>query len=68
MAWTDKQGRLVCGCGGYWFPHRKGSLRCWFHPNAEYFAMIDQGMDHLDAMIEIIWHSDKKPEKGPCPF
>lgn len=24
----DKRGRLVCTCGGYWFPHRKGGGAC----------------------------------------
>lgn len=25
----------VCGCSGYWFPHRRGSKFCFHHPNAE---------------------------------
>jgi hypothetical protein len=24
----DKRGRIVCNCGGYWFPHRKGGGAC----------------------------------------
>ncbi|WP_304991950.1 hypothetical protein [Burkholderia plantarii] len=20
---------MTCGCSGYWFPHRRGSLYCW---------------------------------------
>lgn len=28
MARRDKRGRLVCECGGYWFPHRKGGGAC----------------------------------------
>lgn len=24
----QSSGHVVCGCGGYWFPHRKGSPCC----------------------------------------
>ena len=25
----------TCNCGGYWFPHRKGSKYCEWHPEWE---------------------------------
>lgn len=31
----EMDSKLTCNCGGYWFPHRKGSKFCHYHPNAE---------------------------------
>jgi hypothetical protein len=25
--------RTRCDCEGYWFPHRRGSLFCWYRPD-----------------------------------
>lgn len=36
--WVDKRGRLVCWCGGYWFPHRKKSGACEHGSRADYYA------------------------------
>ena len=27
---SPRRGGLGCTCGGYWFTHRRGSLRCWY--------------------------------------
>lgn len=68
MAWTDKKDRLVCGCNGYWFPHRKGSRHCEHHPMAIYWSVIRQGGDHLDAVVEQMWEGKSEIVEGLCPF
>lgn len=27
------RGGMGCNCTGYWFPHRRGSLYCWYRPD-----------------------------------
>lgn len=36
----DKRGRLVCDCGGYHFPHRKGGGACEHSPRVEYYLAL----------------------------
>lgn len=40
--WVDKRGRLVCWCGGYWFPHRKAGGACDHSPRADYYHAMRQ--------------------------
>lgn len=41
---TDKRGRLVCGCLGYWFPHRKGGGACDHSSRADYYHAVRAGL------------------------
>ena len=51
-AWVDKRGKLVCGCGGYHFPHRKTGGACMHGPPArvDYYHALRQGMPENDCM------------------
>jgi len=51
MARRDKRGRLVCGCGGYWFPHRQGGGACHSSPRSDYYLALRAGVPHEEAMM-----------------
>lgn len=40
-----------CGCGGYWFPHRKGGGACDFSPRADYYRAIRDGATVPEAQL-----------------
>lgn len=50
--WVDKRGKLVCGCGGYHFPHRKTGGACEFGPPArvDFYWALRHGVDLAEAM------------------
>ncbi len=60
---TDKYGRPVCGCGGYHFPHRKGSGACHSSPRAEYYAAVRANDPEALALL---W-ADKIPPVSADP-
>lgn len=47
--------RLVCLCGGYWFPHRRGGGACdKANPGKrDYYRMLRQGVPETAAMAEL---------------
>lgn len=52
--WTDKRGRLVCGCGGYLFPHRKHGGACEHSPRADYYQALRAGVPE-DEALQLLW-------------
>ena len=66
----DKRGRLVCTCGGYIFPHRKGGGACEHSYTSVYHRARRDGLDHLDALAEWAWDTPPKPASSaqPVPF
>jgi hypothetical protein len=46
--WTATRDK--CGCGGYAFPHRKGSGACEHSPRHEYYLALRQGATKAEAM------------------
>lgn len=67
--WRRNQ-RLKCGCMGYHFPHRKGGGACEHSRTHIYWKCRQQGMDHMEAMIEQIWENPAATAVvgGECPF
>lgn len=49
--WKDKRGRLVCGCMGYHFPHRKGGGACDHSPRVEYYIALRAGEPEALALL-----------------
>lgn len=71
MPQRDKWGRLVCTCGGYWFPHRKGGGACEHSPTRDIHMALRAKSPELllDALISFAWdHPHKLQREGPCPF
>lgn len=65
------QRPVPCWCGGYWFPHRKGSGACE-HNGVQGVRMLleRQGLDKeqvLEAMIDYALNNPGKPG-DKCPF
>lgn len=49
--WMHRRGRQQkCECGGYHFPHRKGSKFCYEHPHAE-FIHTERNNEHSRAHV-----------------
>lgn len=46
--WLRHQ-RQKCGCGGYWFPHRKGGGACDYSSRADYYRALRAGMSLNEA-------------------
>lgn len=51
QAYWKRHRNQKCGCGGYHFPHRKGSGACEHSPGADYYAAIRAGMTVAEAML-----------------
>ncbi len=47
--WLRHQ-RQKCGCGGYWFPHRKGGGACEHSPTRDYHQALRAGLPQNEAM------------------
>lgn len=66
----DKRGRLVCWCGGYWFPHRHGGGAC-DHSKTRDIHMALRHKDHdrlMEALMAHAFDHPGTPFLGPCPF
>ena len=52
QGWFDKRGREVCGCTGYWFPHRKTGGACEHGPpmRVDYYRAMRQDVPAEEAM------------------
>jgi hypothetical protein len=51
--WKNKQWAATitkCECGGYHFPHRKGSGACDYSARADYYQAKRQGLSEAEAM------------------
>jgi len=46
----DKRGRPVCDCGGYKFPHRKGSGACYFSLYCDQHHALRAGASPEEAL------------------
>lgn len=58
-----------CGCGGYWFPHRKGSGTCDYAKDPRRLILLAEryGEDPLQILAD--WCYDNKGEISlECPF
>lgn len=66
----DKRGRLMCYCGGYHFPHRKGGGACEHSKTRDIHLAIRRGEPEqlLEALIAFSFDHPGKPHVGPCPF
>lgn len=47
---SDKRGRLVCWCSGYWFPHRRTGGACVHSSRADYYAARRAGCSDAECM------------------
>lgn len=59
-----------CTCGGYHFPHRKGSPYCYSNPKAELrhaLRRCESDEDVLDVLVDMAWETGV-PSFEPCPF
>lgn len=47
--------RLVCQCGNYWFPHRRGGGACEKADpgKRDYYLMLRAGVPEAEAMAEL---------------
>lgn len=54
MVRRDKRGRLVCGCMGYWFPHRKGGGACEHSPRVDYYLALRADVPEGEA-LQLLW-------------
>lgn len=67
---TDKRGRQMCWCSGYWFQHRKGGGACE-HSKTRDIHLAARAKDPsalLDALAEHAFDNPGKSDDGPCPF
>lgn len=50
--WFDKRGQIVCGCGGYHFPHRKTGGACEYGPpsRVDFYRAVRQDVPPSEAM------------------
>lgn len=66
----DKHGRIMCYCGGYWFPHRKGGGACEHSKTRDiHLAIRYKDPDALlEATIANALEHPGEPTDGPCPF
>ena len=65
----DKRGRLVCQCGGYWFPHRKGGGACEHSKTCDIHRAKRQ--DDPTVLLDAILDYEIKNAVAsfdPCPF
>lgn len=51
MAYWTRHRVQKCMCGGYWFPHRRGSGACDFSPYRDYHLALRQGVPLAEAML-----------------
>lgn len=66
---SKKENRdLKCDCGGYHFPHRKGSGLCHTNPDRDIVDARKRG--DLQALADIFMERPGKLSKpgDPCPF
>lgn len=52
--WADKRGRMVCGCMGYHFPHRKGGGACDHSPRVDYYRALRADVPE-DEALQLLW-------------
>jgi len=62
-------GHKPCTCGGYDWPHRKGSPYCVENPMSEVLEAKRRG-EPSEVLLDIAAHCawEKPGRKGPCPF
>lgn len=62
-------GHKPCNCGGYHYPHRKGSPLCAANPMSEVLEAKRRG-EPVEVLLDIAAHCawEKPGTKGPCPF
>jgi len=50
----ERMNRRGCTCGGYHFPHRRGSGACIHSARSEYYLALRQGVPQSDAEA-LLW-------------
>jgi len=67
---TDKRGRQVCWCSGYWFPHRKGGGACEHSKTRDIHLALRHGDQEglAEARVAHALDHPSKPTTEPCPF
>lgn len=58
LAHAEKHNHRVCGCGGYHYPHRRGSRFCVHNTYVDYHVAKRDGATGeglWDAWMECVW-------------